>query len=371
MAISAYTSDKIKILGLILTVFVVFHHAHNLQFATSEIHAGVRYTESFFHYGLRGFAVPFFFIASAYFLCARSGFLRAYPGEVRKRVSSLLVPFVVWSAGWLLVMMALQSVPALGGSFGRETISFADPVGIVRLLTLDPIPHPLWYMRDLFLLAILSPLIVALLSTRTGAVAYVAGSLALWYSVPSIQQREVQDLFFFGVGAWLAIHQPKIPAVPLGAKLFLLAGSLGLIGYHCWWVENKQVETQFLLNTGVLLGLPALWLLYDDVAEYLHTPRTVRASEYALFIYMAHEPTLSLVRKAMIMVTGGGSAALAVVWIASGTLIIAGAVATAWLLRTYAGPVYGVLTGGRVPTRAARPEASSPSPNQAPALVPA
>ncbi|MBA3707430.1 MAG: acyltransferase [Planctomycetes bacterium] len=349
--VSSATSDKIKILGLILTLFVVFHHAHNLQFATASVHPLVRGIESFFHYGLRGLAVPFFFICSAYFLCARRNFTSAYPGEVRKRVGSLLVPFLVWSCGWVLVMFAMQSIPALAPMFGRDVISFAHPLDVLRLVTLDPIPHPLWYMRDLFLLAILSPLIVWVLSSRVGSVLYAAGSLALWYSVPSIQLREAQDLFFFGVGAWIAIHRPQVPVVPMWAKLVLLGGSIGLLSYHCWWVDARGEEQAFLLNTAVLLGLPAIWLLYDDVAGTLRTPRLLAWSEYALFIYMAHEPALTIVRKGMIGYTGSTSTALLVVWAASGTLVIACAVAAAWILRTFVPSAYAILTGGRVPRR--------------------
>src|SRR4051812_1744404 len=88
MAVSAYVSDKIRIIGLLLTVVVVLHPAHDLQFADAAPQGWLRYAEESFHYGLRALAVPFFFVCSGWFLCDRGDVLRAYPRELGKRARS-------------------------------------------------------------------------------------------------------------------------------------------------------------------------------------------------------------------------------------------------------------------------------------------
>ncbi len=363
MAISAYTSDKIKIIGLILTVAVVFHHAHNLQFADAPAAGWVRYSESFFHYGLRGLSVPFFFIASGYFLCARAGFLAAWPKEVGKRVGSLLVPFLIWSAGWLLVMWMLQKIPSLSPYFGRDHIVLADVPHVLDLMTFDPIPHPLWYMRDLFLLTLLSPLVVAAMKRNWSMVLYFAGAAALYYSVPSIELREAQDLLFFGAGVALAVRQPTIPAVPKPLRWGMLGVALALMAYHCWWVDTRFQESQWIMNTAVLIGLPALWLVYDDLAGWLRGPTLLAMADYALFIYMGHEPLLTITRKILIEVAGNGSAALFAIWLGTGTAMIVGLAIVAWVMRVYVPRLYALLVGGRVaPARAPWSAGVAPAP---------
>jgi surface polysaccharide O-acyltransferase-like enzyme len=351
MAISASTSDKIRIIGLWLTIAVVLHHAHNLQFASGPIAAPLRYAEEFFHYGLRALAVPFFFICSGYFLCSRADFLSAWPGEVRKRVRSLLLPFVVWSAGWIVVLWALQQVPSLEGSFGRGRIELSDAAQVTDLMTRDPIPHPLWYMRDLFLLTLLSPAIVWLLRRGWGTALYFAGALAIFYSTPSIELRESGDFLFFGIGVVLAQRQAQSTAAYASLGPLLGIASFGLIAYHCWWVDTRHAETQWLLNTAALLGLPAIWLLYDRVEPWVRTAGMLVAADFALFIYMGHEPLVTLVRKAMVPVLGGGTAGLLVIWLGSASAVIGGLVLTAVILRQIAPGAYALLSGGRVPGR--------------------
>jgi succinoglycan biosynthesis protein ExoH len=366
MAVSKDTSDKIRVIGLWLTLAVVLHHAHNLQFAAAAPQEWLRYAEEFFHYGLRALAVPFFFVCSGWFLCDRADFLRAWPREVGKRSRSLLLPFLLWSGAWIVAMWALQRLPMLEEGFGRERISLADPWQVLDLMTLDPIPHPLWYMRDLFLLALASPAIVWLLRRRWGMVAWFAGSLALYYSVPSILVREVGDCLFFGAGVALALHKPRIPATPLGAELLLAFGCLGLIGYHCWWEDTRQEESQWIVNTAALLGLPALWLLYDRAPRWLRGPAMLAAADYALFIYMGHEPMVTLTRKLILHLTGETTAGLACAWLGAAFGVMGGLVVVAWVLRTHAPWLYGLLTGGRVgparPAPASVPPAAVPAP---------
>lgn len=347
MSVSTVTSDKIKIIGLALTLVVVLHHAHNLQFASDTPAAPLRYAEYFFHYGLRALAVPFFFICSGFFLADRAEFLRAWPGEVRKRFWSLLVPFLVWSGGWLLALWCLERVPALAGSFGREHISLANSLQVLDFMTLDPIPHPLWYMRDLFLLAIASPAIIWLLRQRWGMFTYFAIAVTVYYSVPAIEMRESGDLLFFGIGAALAIHKPTVPMVstPMTAGLCIM--SFGLILYHGWWVDTYHAESQWILNTAALIGLPAIWSAYDRVAPWVRTTATLAAADFALFIYMGHEPLVTLVRKLAVGSLGTSTAALTVIWLGSAFGVTIVLVLTAMLLRRWLPPVYAVLSGGR------------------------
>lgn len=346
-AVSDYTSDKIRILSLLLTVVIIFHSAFNLQMATGPIPAWIRYLEHSIHYGIRGMAVPFFYICSAYFLCARPRFITAWPHEVAKRVPSLLVPFFLWSGLWVLAMWTLQSIPSIGGHLGRERIaSFGQ---VVDLMTLNPIPHPLWYMRDLFLLTLLTPLIIPLLRSNLGASAYFIGSAALWFSFQSIHQKEAQDLFFFGIGAWLALRRPVIPVIPRPGKIALAVVSLALFAWNCWWVDTRQAENPFIFNPAILLGLPALWLLYDDAAHLLRTPAMLRLSGYALFLYVAHEPLIAILRKASVSVLGNGPGALLTIFVCQTSVVIGALLLIGWILRTYVPWLYSPLVGGRVP----------------------
>lgn len=354
MAIDAYTSDKIRVIGLLLTLIVILHHATNLQFGDP----GTAWfaAQAAFHHGLRALTVPMFFVLSAWFLCAKTDFGAAWPGEVRKRSATLLAPFLAWSALWLVALWALQWTP-LGARMGREAISFADPLQIARLLVIDIIPHPLWYLRDLFVLTLCAPVIVWLLRRSWGLAAYFAGATAVLYSAQSFTVREIGDLFFFGLGAALAIHRPRLETPPRWARVVLYATVAALLAGNCWWVRRFDEESIPLLHTAAILGVPAVWLAYDDARRWLHRPALIRASALAIVLYLGHEPLVTIVRKALLTATGTTPMALGLVWLATATLVTAGIAAAAWAAGRWCPAVLATLTGGRSAPRTVPPAA--------------
>lgn len=114
--------------------------------------------------GLCRVAVPWFFIASGFFLAGRVGEPSWYSNAVKKRVRTLLVPFVIWAIvglvlNWLMFygsqkagyvchvpnMMANGLMSALMGALGFDL----DRINI----------GPIWYLRMLFILVLFSPIL--------------------------------------------------------------------------------------------------------------------------------------------------------------------------------------------------------------------
>ncbi|MBA3684535.1 MAG: acyltransferase [Planctomycetes bacterium] len=343
--IDQYTSEKIRILGLLLTLIVIVHHASNLQFAPAGGPAGwVHWTQGIFHYGLRALTVPFFFVVSAWFLCAKPDFAASWPGEVRKRVRSLLLPFLAWSAFWIAVLVVAQSIPALAARMGRAPITLAD---VPRLLVIDIIPHPLWYLRDLFVLTLAAPAIVWLMRRDWGMVAYFLVATVLLYSTSSMQVREVGDLFAFGTGVALALRQPNFitPPAATRAMLYVIVGAL--LALNVWWVGRYGFESPVILHSAAMIGVPATWLLYDDARRWLHRPWLLAASEYAILLYICHEPLVTFVRKALLVVFGTSSVGLTATWLATIVAVIGGLVLTTVVAARWLPGTLALVTGGR------------------------
>ena len=115
--------------------------------------------------GLCRIAVPWFFVASGFFLAGRFGEERWYSKAVRKRVRTLLVPFVIWA----MIGLAFNWCMWYGIQKTGYTCSVQNPMGdglmmgLIRALGFDVNRAnigPIWYLRMLFLLVIVSPMII-------------------------------------------------------------------------------------------------------------------------------------------------------------------------------------------------------------------
>lgn len=97
----------------------------------------------------RGFcdvAVPFFFIVSGYFLMNHfDGTARWWKGQVLKRLGSLMGPYVLWN---IIAVIALKPTGDWLRDFGITVITPRDSA--------------LWYIKSLFCVSVISPLIVLL-----------------------------------------------------------------------------------------------------------------------------------------------------------------------------------------------------------------
>lgn len=119
------------------------------------------WVKQLFHGGISRIAVPFFFTAAGYFLAGHMGEKGWWPREIRKRIRSLLVPFVAWNVLWGLYAVPLTIV---ANACSGDPLLLGLPHGFWRLVGifgLNPFLGPflgvLWFVRCLFLLVLVSP----------------------------------------------------------------------------------------------------------------------------------------------------------------------------------------------------------------------
>ena len=187
--ISAKLSSKLANMAFVCTVFVVAMHTPGSRriFGLDLIGGGIALI-----------AVPFFFVASGFFIAGHmddSYLIGKYHLELSKRIKSLLVPFFIWNISWILFMF-LWTI-AMNWHNGRDLFFNCGnilidgvtmqrhgtpraieciPRDVVSGIGIDPFRLPfvqqLWYIRSLFVLVLLSPLLRRL--------ATIKGLLVLW-----------------------------------------------------------------------------------------------------------------------------------------------------------------------------------------------
>lgn len=170
-------SQSLDLLRFPLALFVVAVHVFT---PLPQIYDGAGFPAAdwFFRF-VRAFikdqSVPvYFFIAGYVFFLGMSLTMDSYMGKIRRRCHSLLIPYIVWNAVAILYVLKVM-LPGMGAvsdfadtsqldlSLSSFIESFwDDSYGIIPYVNscndgTFPIDKPLWFVRDLMLMALVSP----------------------------------------------------------------------------------------------------------------------------------------------------------------------------------------------------------------------
>lgn len=250
-------------------------------------------------------AVPNFLLISGYlfFRNIESFTPRLYCDKLKRRLRSVVIPYIFWNAVVILLYFVGQSlVPQL---FSGENTRVCDytPLEWVKAFwrvdgTISPINPPLWYVRNLLVMVVLSPLVYLLLKNRVVGVLFIATMLCLWLSCLPLNRALIwlfpKFIFFFSLGAWFAIHKVAVPKFRIGVfavglLLYVLAIAVVFVGRGV--MDNIAYEVAILVGSMLVMYL----------ANYLAGSRGWRVpvwlgSSY-FFIFVYHYVPLALLQR--------------------------------------------------------------------------
>ena len=273
--------NRIDLLRVLLTVGIVCLHAtsNNLQPIV----------------WVCSVCVPAFFVLSGYL------FFWNVPGKVdgmwfwkkiRSRFFTLLIPYLIAVViAWFCYYFAIKAVPSMVDGFMGDR--WKDPLFVFWT---GPVNLSLWFIRELMVVVLLSPLIY-LIIRYTG-----------WWGV-------------LALGAWWA---------------------LGRYGGF----SHGGPEPLFLFAAGACLGLRKI----APVERWLHTESSIPVSSRAwtFFIYLYHYLLLIGVKKGLAMlIPFTGIWADVTVWFLSVVIVLAALSAVYALGRRFVPRITGILVGGK------------------------
>ena len=177
--------------------------------------------------GIARIAVPVFFIISGYLFFSRldKWDWNTYFGKIRKRVRTLLVPYLLWITLAILVELSISlfrhcfsggaSPVEFLSNYGwgwmywncaRHFVTFELNILGWAIPTAYPFDFPLWFIRDLIVLCLLAPVVHFLIRKTRGwilAILYPLCILQIW--IP-LEGFSAEGWFFFTLGSTLRIY---------------------------------------------------------------------------------------------------------------------------------------------------------------------
>lgn len=259
-----------------LAILVVFIHS------VGDSNASYYAFRDFVSHDFCKFAVPVFFIISGYlfFQKIESNFsLDIYKTKLHSRIYTLLLPYIFWNIT-ALVLDYIKYIQTANSWIAYNSTSIIDMIKLVLWGNEAgyPINLPLWYIRELILLCIFSPLIFFLLTKRIIGKLFIL-ILLVSYFLSTNSQMHITGLLYFTIGAFSSINNINIIYKRI-TILFIIA-LLAIIGYKiCSYPILLKLYT--FITCFVVISIAA--------KNNFITRIFCSLSKYSTIIYFSHYP---------------------------------------------------------------------------------
>lgn len=341
------TSNRITLIRIILTVFVVFTHNNGFDIEYVQMSYGVK---MLFGEMISRTAVPLFFFIAGYFLFLKD---EAYGTILKKKTKTLLIPYLLWNGIVLGMLLVGQCIPFtaqfLHGN-GNLIRDYSWYQWLDAFLGLNyhgyPIAYQFWFIRDLMILNILYPVWKWLLK-RFPMVTYAVVTI-LWILQLRFVFINSEAVLFFLIGGYVAWRDFDYLALDRMRTTDIMTAYL-----LCVAVESGLMisEKPFVIvhKIGIILGC-LFWLRTSKtmVANGKQYSRLVPFAGYTFFVYAFHEPLLTVIRKIGCLFWVDKGTLVQTVWyFGSIFLTILISIVTGWCISRISPRLYRWLTGGR------------------------
>lgn len=243
----------------------------------------------------------FFFISGLLFFYSK----KSYHQKLSSRIHTLLIPYLLWNALLLFVYVLTLT---LGHPQEINGKSIADYTWIDYLRafwdrgTYDngnfvPILCPFWYIRNLLIVSVLSPLFFYLIKYVRE---FFLIAVSIWWLFTPHNAFIPQTILFFSLGAYFSIHAINPLELFYNQKKWFL--SLFFLFAVCDIVTHVSHSTPFNLQVhrlALIFNIPILFLVADYCCRFQFSSKLLPNA--AFIVFCVHYPIVVIIRKICIM----------------------------------------------------------------------
>lgn len=240
--------------------------------------------------------VPCLSVISGYLLFRRGWDAFDYAKVLQSKAKTVLLPFLLWNVGLFCAVLIVQRAEIGIGYFPDLWHSSPRELASQALATEEmPINIPLYFLRDLMLCIVLSPVLATLVRRFPGPVLAALFVVAALPDIPVFPFIKSSIPFSFTLGIFLALNKRRLDAldrfaVP-GTVLVLVAAlalSVGLYrnGPDFPWVLDLA------RNTLAIVGALGFWLMSALIIRMRLGQRLAATGSLSFWVFCAHYPVL-------------------------------------------------------------------------------
>ena len=355
MQIRKELSSTFMIANLLATILVIAIHYNSKRYIDlSNGYTWNYFIQEFLANGICRISVPFFAMISGFFLFEKVNSLDGWVNTLQKKTKTLILPYIL---GSLLVFV---------GSIALKRVLWPDdfpsltPYLVVRDIVAHPVSVQFWFLRDLIILTVISPVIFHI--RRTASLILGVVLVCLWFVdiqlFPIITDWyviNIETLFYFWLGGQLYQLKHILYAV-LESSILVRIGCVvlwfSLIWIRIvidpkmdtWYVQEYTIASLLIYKLGIITGIISLLHLSEKLKQ---NQTLIYLSGLTTFAYLFHLVPLSYFR--IVTARFLSDEFLFYINFPLATVIV---FSLAYIVSNYYGSLYAVLTGGRNPNKA-------------------
>ena len=318
--------------------------------------------------------VPLFFIISGFLFFYRKDFDgNVYKQKLKSRARTLLIPFLLWNI-IAVIWQCKCFLPGISSFYRPVEVQFS----FVRIINtflcntdnrgilvgppsaephtgLFPIDIPLWYIRDLMVMIIFSPVIFLLIS-RTRQWFVLAMGVVWFFSsiiLPKVNNVFIYiellatALFFFSWGALYGISKKNFVlcfrTISYAPLVYILIAIADTLTKGLWY-------NAYIHKAGILFGVVAVVVVVSRLVESNRIKVNPTLANSSFFIYALHDLFIGDVGKfafTMIHIPENNPYAMLALYMVVPIVSIVICLSLYMLLKKYTPKICSILTGGR------------------------
>lgn len=336
---------------------VVLIHASNIEYDTEQKDM-FWFIQHLLTDKLLNIVVPSFFFISGFLFCRsinikNSVKLNEFKAKINKRLKTLGIPYVFWCTFWFLFTYIIQFLPYIKDGFSLPLHQMSFFKKFYNLI-LEPINYPFWFLRELILYVLISPLlyiIIKYLKYYVLIFLFIASLFSTSLIAPyGVSIYKFLMLFFFLLGAYVALNNIRLSFKVKPLVVFLMFFSWIILSGFMLYLEANIIEvsliTKLIKNLLILLGCLSCWLLYD-VLDKKFNFKYKGIYAFGFFIYAVHGIPILILKKAVLSYFSLSQIQLIALYFFSFIFITIFCIVIAYLLKKYTPKLYYLSTGNR------------------------
>lgn len=239
----------------------------------------------------------FFFISGFFFFLSK----KTYCQKLQARFHTLLIPYLLWNLILLILYLVAWAVGYPQNINGRSITNYTI-IDYLRLFwdrgsfddgNFVPLLCPLWYIRNLLILSILSPILYYII--RYAREVFLL-AITFWWLISYHNAFIPQTILFFSLGAYFAIFDVD-PLQMIDKKkkwflfLFTVFAIFDIVSHTAFYTPvNLQIH-----RLSLIFNIPALFILADWCIQHGYQSKLLPNA--AFIVFCVHYPIVVALRK--------------------------------------------------------------------------